>query len=132
MLPKHENEGAFLFILRWSARIIGLAVLLLLVLFYLGEGVDLRGVAAREYIGFLFFPVGLVVGIAVGWRDELIGGLISASSTAAFYLIYGALLSGSIMQGSAFLVFSIPGFLFLAYGLFDRIHLSHNEHKFST
>lgn len=132
MLTKRENEGMFLFILRWSARILGLAVVLLLVLFYLGEGIDLHSVAAREYIGFLFFPIGLVLGIAVGWHDELIGGSISAGSTAAFYLIYGALLSGSIMQGSAFLVFTIPGFLFLLHGLFSRIHVGHNEHRFST
>lgn len=127
----HGIEVTILFVLRWTARILSLATVLLLILFYLGEGLNFGNIELREYIGLLFFPVGLVVGFAVGWHKELLGGIISSTSIAGFYLIYGVLLNGSIMQGSAFLVFAIPGFLFLLYGLVARIDYMVHHHTFS-
>ena len=121
MFTKRENEETALFILRWSARVLGLMFLFLLTLFYFTGSVGLTEITVREYVGLLFFPVGLAIGFIVGWRNELAGGMISVLSVAAFYFLYGLVLSGSIRQGSAFLIFTIPGILFLTYGVLIRI-----------
>jgi hypothetical protein len=42
-------------------------------------------------------------------------------SLLAFYLIYGLLLSGKLANGWAFVSFSAPGFLFLAYRLLKNM-----------
>lgn len=132
MFTKRENEEMALFILRWSGRVLGLMVLFLLTLFYFTGDVGSTEITIREYIGLLFFPVGLVIGFVVGWRNELAGGMISVLSVAAFYLVYGMLLSGSIRQGSAFMIFAIPGVLFLTYGLLIRIWFPTDGYRISV
>ena len=132
MFTKRENEETALFVIRWSGRVLSLMVLFLLALFYLSEGIVTSEIAYREYIGLLFFPIGVAIGFVIGWRDELRGGLISVLSVSAFYLIYGLLLNGSIRQGWAFLVFAVPGILFLAYGLLNRIWFPAARHSVSV
>lgn len=132
MFTKRENEETALFILRWSGRVFGLMVLFLLALFYLTGGVGATEITIRQYIGLLFFPVGLAIGFVVGWRNELAGGMISVLSVAAFYLVYGLLLSGSTRQGSAFLIFAVPGVLFLSYGILIRIWFHTDGHTVSV
>jgi hypothetical protein len=132
MFTQRENEETALYTLRWSGRVLSLMVLFLLALFYLSEGIGTSEIAYREYIGLLFFPIGIMIGFVVGWRNELAGGLISVFSILCFYLVYGLLLSGSIRQGWAFLVFAVPGILFLAYGLLNRIWFPAARHSVSV
>lgn len=121
MFTKRENEETALFVIRWAARLLGLMVLFLLFLFYMSEGGPTSDVTWHELVGLIFFPVGLGLGFIVGWKHELAGGLISVLSVAGFYVIYGLLLSGSIRQGWWFLVFALPGFLYLLYGLLNPL-----------
>ncbi|MGB7210567.1 MAG: hypothetical protein WBD27_18070 [Pyrinomonadaceae bacterium] len=74
----------------------------------------------KEIGAMLLFPLGLLVGLILGWQEEIKGGALAVGSIAAFYLVYGLALSGSIRQGWWFLIFAIPGFLFLLYGLLSR------------
>lgn len=105
-------------ILRWTARILSVASLLLLLAFATGEdGIKPSRVAAHEWIGLLFFPFGVAVGMLVGWWNEKLGGIISVASLAAFYVIYGGLVRGSMAMGWYFVLFALPGFLFLLSGL---------------
>lgn len=127
MLHRREDESTAMFILRWAARLLSLATALLLALFFLGEGVQISDLAGLEFIGLLFFPVGLLIGFAVGWRNELIGGNISVLSIAAFYFGYELIASGRLPSGFSFALFTIPGLLFLAYGLVDRVVLHHHR-----
>ncbi|CAN5559503.1 hypothetical protein BH10ACI3_BH10ACI3_10190 [soil metagenome] len=131
MFTKRENEETLLFVLRAAGRVLSLAVLFVLLMFYLSEGGNTE-IAFREVVGLLFFPVGLVIGLMVGWRNEMAGGMISMLSVAAFYVIYGSVLSGTLQQGWAFLVFAIPGLLFLAYGVLDRIWFHPGHHHASV
>lgn len=106
--------------IRWTARILSAISLCLILAFIFGEGFNPGKVVFKEWIGLLFFPFGMGVGLLIGWRYELLGGIISVGSLLGFYLIYGLLISGSIAQGWAFLFFAIPGFVFLLSGLLKK------------
>ncbi len=101
------------FWLRWIARVWGAASIAVLVLFVAGEGLDPGKIAAREWVGFLFFPIGIAAGMIVAWWREGLGGAITLLSLIAFYGVYGLLMSGAAPRGPAFLVFAAPGALFL-------------------
>ena len=117
MFEPRVHEDNNLFILRWTARLFGAACLAILLLFIFGEDFDWSKISAKEFVGLLFFPVGLIIGLILAWRRELLGGAISAGSVLALYVIYGWFLNGSLGQGWWFIVFAIPGVLFFAYGI---------------
>lgn len=104
-------------VLRWSARGASVVVVTLLLLFVWGE--DFSEVRAREWMGLLFFPVGVVVGLAVAWWREALGAFVVASSLSAFYLVYGVLLGGRV-GGPWFVVLASPAALFFASWAWER------------
>lgn len=105
-------------VLRWTARVLSIVSSAVLLLFILGEPFEVSRITARQWMGFAFFPVGLVIGFAVAWWKESLGGAITVASLLLFYVLYlrGV---GSIW---AFLVFAIPGLLFLVSGLLAQAH----------
>ena len=117
MFKLKEYEDKNLFLLRWTARILSVMSVAILLLFIFGEGSHWWNVTLNQMVGLLFFPVGLIVGLIVAWWKEFLGGAIAVGSVAAIYVVYGWLLNGSLAQGWWFLVFAIPGALFLAYGI---------------
>ncbi|MCB9156074.1 MAG: hypothetical protein H6645_03025 [Caldilineaceae bacterium] len=60
-------------ILRWIARLGSLLSVAFVLLFLFGEGLVVNGVwpTATEWVGLLFFPLGLAIGLLIGWRNEL-------------------------------------------------------------
>lgn len=108
--------GIVVQVLRWVARVGSLASYFLVALFFIGEGISISSITPTDWVGFLFFPVGVLGGQLVGWWNELEGGVITTLSLLAFYLIYGLLLNHLWPSGEAFIVFSIPGFIFLITG----------------
>lgn len=104
--------------LRWISRISSIISIAIILMFLFGEKFDVNKITTSQWIGFAFFPIGIVTGFIVGWRNEKIGGLISVLSLICFYLIYGLLLNDKLPLGIAFLIFTIPGFMFLFTGLF--------------
>jgi hypothetical protein len=103
-------------IVRWTARVWGIASGLLLMAFVFGGGENLRFTAASA-AAFALFPVGVVVGFVVAWRRELVGGLITVGSLALFYLLL-FYWNGRIPMTPYFLLFAAPGFLHVASALF--------------
>jgi hypothetical protein len=106
-------------VLRLTARLLSIASIVTILLFFVGEGFDPASVSLKEWVAFVFFPIGVVAGMVAGWRNEGLGGSVVLESLLAFYA-YSYMLNGSFPQGSAFLVFAAPGLLFLAYALFAR------------
>lgn len=106
-------------LLRWTARILSIISAGMLLLFILGEEFNPAKITAREWIGLLFFPIGVVIGLIVGWWREGTGGAITIFSLLAFYLIFGWLLNHEWL-GGWFIVFAAPGFLFFIYWLLTR------------
>lgn len=128
IFDKREDEELPLLVIRWVARIMSLAILFLLGLFAFGQdGVTSgAGIRGHEYVGFLFFPVGVAIGFLIGWKNELLGGLTSVASLTCFYLVYELAVLGQMPRGRWFVLFTLPGFLFLAYGLL-RLRLVHGH-----
>lgn len=111
-----RDEGRALYALAWSARALSIVSAGLLLLFFIGEGFDPSRVVLREWVGLLFFPFGVVVGLILAWRREGLGGAVSVASLLAFY-VWNILASGGLPRGLAFVAFTLPGFLFLLYAL---------------
>ena len=103
----------------WAARILSIASMGLLLMFAVGEGLSFAHFKAVELVQFLFFPVGICVGMIVAWWMEGLGGGIAVVSLLVFYSINFAA-KGTFPRGWAFLAFAAPAFLFLANWFFAR------------
>ncbi len=98
--------------IRWTARAWAVASIGLILAFFIGEGFAPARVAPREWLGLLFFPLGICAGMLVAWRREGLGGGITVGSLLAFYILHLAT-AGAFPKGWAWLAFAAPGFLFL-------------------
>ncbi len=101
-------------ILRWIARICALLSIGFVLIFLFGEGLTVDGVwpTPTEWIGLLFFPFGLAIGLLIAWRNELMGGLIAVGSLVAFYL-WNFVVRGELPSGPYLLLLALPALLFL-------------------
>jgi len=103
-------------VLRWTARAASLVSLAFLAMFATSGGAAPSG---YDWLLLAFFPVGVALGMIVAWRREILGGVIAASSLAAFHALL--LLDGSRpAAGWWFLVFASPAFVLLACGVTTR------------
>ena len=89
-------------------------------LFLFGEKFEVSKVTAQQWVGLLFFPLGITVGLIIAWWKEGLGGAINVGSSAAFYLIYEFLFNEKLGQGWPFAVFAVPGMLFLISWMLSR------------
>lgn len=105
-----DRRQRWVLALRWTARIWSVASVALLVGFVVGEGLNPTGL--NEWLGVLFFPIGISVGMIVAWWKEAIGGSITVGSLLAFYAVHVAT-AGTLPKGWAWWAFAAPGFLFL-------------------
>jgi hypothetical protein len=113
------NRLVLLCVLRWSARVLSILAVGVVFMFAFGEGLNLSHFTASELALFLFFPVGVCLGMVLAWRWEGLGGGITVASMAAFYLVQ-RLTSSSFPRGFAFVALAAPGFLFLLCRLCAR------------
>jgi hypothetical protein len=107
-------------LLEWLARCASVISIVLLASLFVGEGFHPDRIAAKEWLGLLFFPLGVVLGMIVAWWKETIGSVVAVGSLGAFYVVYGFIL-GSHIGGWWFLAFTLPGFLFLFHAVALRI-----------
>ncbi|MFM8732487.1 MAG: hypothetical protein ACKOGJ_08270, partial [Phycisphaerales bacterium] len=75
---------------------------------------------ALEWVLIACFPVGTVAGMAIAWRKEIVGGLVTLASLAAFYAIY-AVAGGGPPTGPWFVAFAAPGLALLGCGIASRL-----------
>lgn len=106
--------------LRWIARLASLAVLALLLSLMYAQGFDPLQLTAREMLLAVFFPLGVIFGLILGWRREFMGGCIVIGSVLGFYAAH-FLLTGRFPRGWAFAVMAISGALFLISAGVNRV-----------
>jgi hypothetical protein len=97
-------------VIRWTARIISIVIIGLELLLLMGEGI--YPTTTIEWLGLLFFPLGISAGMVLAWRREGFGGSITVGSLLAFYVIHLAS-TNTFPEGWGWFLFSVPGFLFL-------------------
>ncbi|HEX7296365.1 MAG TPA: hypothetical protein VF251_11460, partial [Pyrinomonadaceae bacterium] len=99
-------------IVRWTARVLSVFSTFVLMQFLFGEPFNFEKVTPTQWLGLALFPVGLIIGFAVAWWREALGGSITIGSLLAFYVVFTTLMHQSLSNGGWFFVFGIPGFLF--------------------
>ena len=104
-------------VVRWIARILSLASIGLLVAFATSGG---EWPTALEWALIACFPVGTVAGMAIAWRFEISGGLVTLASLLAFYGIAIAA-GGHAPGGPWFVAFASPGLALLGCGIATRL-----------
>ncbi len=106
-------------ILRWIARILASVMAALILLFFvgetLGEGIQslLHMTVWETLMMFAFFALWL--GLLLGWKWELIGGLLTLCAVIVFYTL-NFLFTGKFHGGPFFLILAFPSILFLYCG----------------
>jgi len=116
-------------ILIWTARIwgaISLAFLLFMVGAHLvealfvskkpiGEGFN----STAEMISFLFFPIGIMIGLGIALKWHRIGGLITLISIICFHIYRPDLILDPMIDGLA-----MPGLLFFIYSFLRKVKVN--------
>lgn len=119
MYSNRIDLGVPLALTELLARVGSIASITLLLIIFQAEAFHPSEIAPREWVGLIFFPIGVVVGMIIAWWKEGLGASVTVGSLLAFYFVYGYLLSSHI-GGWAFVVFASPGFLFLLHWFFYR------------
>ncbi|HEX9006349.1 MAG TPA: hypothetical protein VF889_03575 [Bacteroidota bacterium] len=96
---------------RWIARFIAVSLVLITIIFVTGSGIDIAGADLSHKAQMGAFAV-MFLGLLVAWKWEGLGGTLTLGGLALF-LVLDYLLFGSFLKFWIFLVFAIPGALFL-------------------
>jgi len=118
-----DQKDRLITALRWIARITASLSAGLILLIFIGEGMNdgiepLFHLTVREQLMFVAFAT-VWVGLILGWKSELWGGLLILGGTIAFYLFNFAF-SGIFPRGPYFLIYASPGIIFLLYAWLVR------------
>jgi hypothetical protein len=108
-------------IVRWIARAASVLSMGIILLFFVGEADFSQpvSISLQEWIGVLFFPIGILLGMILAWRREGIGAGITIGSLVAFYVYHFAVWI-KFPSGPFFVLFASPGFLFGASWLLSQ------------
>ena len=109
-------------IIKWIARIWSILSLAFLLLFFGGSifssGED-DTFAIKDIFQFVFFPIGLSIGLILAWKWEGLGGIIAIASIIGFHLQM-FIKNGEIYFTLIIELLAVPGILFILYWLLSR------------
>ncbi len=106
-------------LLRWMGRLAGLGVAAFVLAFFVGEGAYMKPALLLNLGIWLAFVLPFA-GVLLGWRWEVLGGILAVGGIAGFYL-WNHAMSGRFPSGPFFLFIASPGFLYLASALVRRL-----------
>ena len=103
-------------IIRWIARIWAALMVAFMLFMFIAHIVEdgigpLTDLYIRDYLMIPSMVISLI-GLALGWKWERLGGIMALGGMVAFYLFDFAF-SGDFPQGPTFLIIAFPGVLFL-------------------
>ena len=99
-------------IVRWSARLLSVLSVGVMLLFVLAEGLNPLSLRLGAALLFVLFPLGVALGMVLDWWRELPRGVVAALCPGLFYLVH-LVTAGRLPRGLFFFLFSLPGFLFI-------------------
>ncbi len=108
------NENKIVSVVRWIARISAGVMAAMILLIFVGEALadgfePLLHLTVRE-LGMMIAFFAVWLGLLLGWKWELYGGLLTICGVATFYLL-DYLFSGTLPRGPYFLIFAAPSLL---------------------
>jgi hypothetical protein len=114
-----KNKKQIATIIRWTARIWGSLSLIIMIFFvgaHLYGSITGKGESlGHTSISFLFFPISTIIGLAIAWKWDGLGGLITICGIIGFHIIRPDLLFSLMIDGLA-----VPGLFFIIYWLLSR------------
>jgi hypothetical protein len=104
-------------VLLWIARGSAGLFILFVAFFVLGSAFEPQGLAMTTHraIMFAFFPIGMCVGYALGWRWPFLGGALGIICLLVFLILMGEADFGLFLPMSI-----IPAILLILYGILHR------------
>jgi hypothetical protein len=124
MYSNRIDLGFPLALVEFLARVGSVMSVTLLVLLFQAEARHPSAIAPSEWFGLVFFPIGVIVGLAIAWWKEGLGISITLGSLLAFYFVYGYLLQYHV-GGWAFVMFASPAFLFFFHWVLRQASYKH-------
>ena len=108
--------------IKWIARIWSILSLAFLLLFFGASIFSSSGTDTftfKDVFQFVFFPIGLMIGLIIAWKREGLGGIIAIASIIGFHL------QMLVTHGKPDFVLLIellaaPGILFILYWILSR------------
>jgi len=115
-----EKSKIFM-ILEFLAKIWSILSLVFILVFFLGYGFgsDKGQIPISEIVNFIFFPIGLFIGLVLAWKFKLTGGLIAVVSMIMFHLIM-FIRSGNPDFVLMLELLAVPGLIFLILGIAEK------------
>jgi len=113
-----EHEMNFGELIQLTARVLSIASVSILLMILLSNGNYPRSASLDDLGLFLCFPVGVCLGMLFSWRMEGLGGIITVVSLVLFYSLHSSLWGG-YPEGELYILFSLPGFLFIISALLN-------------
>ena len=110
------NNSSAMMTFKWIARALSIASVFVLSLFVFGGQERMAIPNLNQMIGFALFPIGIVIGMLLGWKSALLGGGITTVCLVGFYA-WHFMQTGNLPTGPWFLIFALPGILFFVIGL---------------
>jgi len=124
MYSNRLDLGFPMALVEFLARVGSVASITLLVFLFQAEMLHPSEIASREWFGLIFFPIGIIIGLAIAWWKEGLGVSITIGSLLSFYFVYGYLLQYHI-GGLVFVVFASPAFLFFFHWVLRQTSQKH-------
>lgn len=97
----------------WTIRVLGILAIAMvtLMVFSPNHNRENKPLQADEIAGIVFFPSGVMLGTAIGFKWQKAGGFIATASLLLFYTTH-LVMHDDFPGGPWFLVFSLPGLMF--------------------
>lgn len=116
-------------VVKWTARLAGVVsfgILALFVVSHVGAGEMKPDI--YEAVGLACFPFGVMLGLALAFRFDMVGAVTAIISCAGFY-VWHFTRSGDLPSGIFFLLFTSPAILYLISGWLRRAESRLSNHS---
>ncbi len=104
-------------VIRWITRILSILTAVIFLVFFFGEAdfSSAPALSAAEWVMIFFEPVLLLIGMVIGWKREMLGGIIVVASVLLFN-ITSMIASGRFGFELELGIFIVIGFGFIFCG----------------
>lgn len=121
--PSSKNKKHLVNIIRRIARVWSLLSIVFVLVIVIGHIFSPEDVLPTigKWVGILFFPFGVILGLTLSWKWEGLGAMITIGSLIGIYITI-LIIRGYLPRGPFFVLFAVPGFFFLISWLLSRIN----------